>query len=135
MSGWTIALLVIGFDAVFVPLLIWGMVRGAWKPIEERYPRVQPEPDALRREFQSIRLDMLNLGLSVHLAVDSRFLHIEPAKIIRLFGAGAFSVPWEAISDVRIKGRYGRASLSKTTLTAPAWALELAKPADSSVGG
>ena len=130
MNGWTIALIVIGFDAVFVPLLIWGLVKGAWRPIEERYPREQAEPDALRREFQSIRLDMLNLGWSVHLTVDSRCLHIEPAKIIRVFGARAFSLPWEALRDVRIKGRYGRARFDSTALTAPSWALELARPAD-----
>ncbi len=130
MTGWMIAAVVIGFDAVFIPLLVFGLVQGCWVPLQDRYPEQQREPDAVRKTFQSIRIDLFNLGFCVHLAVDSQHLHIEPAWLLRKVRARTISVPWEAIAGYKQRGRYAKVKLGTTTLTAPAWAMGLAKPAE-----
>ncbi len=130
MNAWVIVAIVVGFEAVFIPLLVFGLVQGSWVPLQDKFPAEQREADAVRKQFQSIRIDMFNLGFCAHLAVDSQHMHIEPAWLLRKARAKTISVPWQAMAGYKQRGRYAKVKLGGTTLTAPAWAMELAKPTD-----
>lgn len=129
MNGWVLVAVVIGFDAIFVPLLVLGLVRSTWTPLERRFPEQDREPDAVSKRFQSIRLDLCNYGFCVHLSVDARHLHLAPVWILRKAGAHTMSIPWESMSGFKQRGRSAKVKLGLMTLTAPAWAVELASAA------
>jgi hypothetical protein len=87
---------------------------------------------AVRKEFQSIRVDMYNLGGCVHLTVDEACLHIEPAWVIRRVGGKSMSVPWEAIvleKPLSARASRGVARIGGSRVLLPAWVLRLATPA------
>lgn len=114
----------------FVLIEILGIMFGTfhllWRPMLKPYPWVEPTEDAVRRNFQSISIDMVNLGLSVHIIADENHLHLVPASFIRVFGASPASIPWSAL---RPHGRHGRAvKLGSHVIRGPRWCMELADP-------
>ena len=121
---------VIVADLLLTWLLIWGLLRGAWSPLMQRYPAQPVAADAITRNFQSFKFGMVNLGCAIHVSADEKALHLTPAKFIRWFGGETVSIPWDAIT-VRSRSRNGKwvtASLNGTTLMGPAWCLDLAEP-------
>lgn len=118
--------LVVAVDLVVVPLIIRAVVQGSWGDLEKKFPARPPAADAVRRQFQSVRIGMSNFGGCAHIAVDRDCLHLLPARFIRWFGAGPISVPWDRLEDPS-PARSGvvTARLGATKLTAPAWAVEL----------
>jgi hypothetical protein len=128
-----LALLVIGilvFDLLLTWLLLWAIMRAGWRPLTIRYPSIDPSPDAVRRNFQSFRLGVINLGFSIHVAADEHHLHLMPARILRWCGAGATSIPWSAIEPGKrtMGGKWMKVSIDGATLAGPAWCLALAEP-------
>jgi len=126
-----IILLIVAFDAfVLIPLVMWGVVKVGWSSMQRAYPSRTPSPDALRRNFQSFRFGIMNFGMSVHVAADEACLHLIPARLLRWFGAGVVSVPWESIRITkRHRGRrWVSASFGGRTVLGPAWCLDLAAP-------
>jgi len=113
-------------DLLLLPILIGVFVRGAFEPLANRFPAAEPEPDAVERRNQSFRINLVNLGWSVHVAVDSRFLHLTPASLFRRIGAKPTSIPWEELEIVRRRGRYVTAKVGSTKITGPEWCFELA---------
>lgn len=115
------------FDLLFVPLLVAAVVSTTWSPLADRYPGQPPEPDAVRRNFQSYKIGILNLGMMVHTAADERHLHLLPAALGRWMRMRPVSVPWEAIEPVRLRGKkYAEVRIGAESVTGPAWALGLA---------
>lgn len=126
-SAFWVILAVVGFDLLILPLIIYALVRGSWSPLVERYPAAPIGEDAVRRNFQSYKIGLLNLGLCVHTAVDEGFLHLRPAMFGRVIGMRDTSVPWEAVEPVRRRGkRYAEVKIAGETVMGPAWALGLA---------
>ncbi len=127
-------LIILGADLVVVPLLVWAMVNALWAPLAQRYPARPIAPDAVRRDFQSYKIGLLNLGGMLHTAVDDAHLHLLPAAFGRLCRMRPVSVPWEAIEPVRRRGkRHAEVKFGKETVVGPSWALGLAfgeAPAD-----
>lgn len=122
-----VVLLVVLVDVTVVPLIVMAVVNGTWSPLADRYP-AQPVPaDAIRRDFQSYKVGLMNLGMMVHTAVDEKHLHLLPARLGRWMRMRPVSVPWEAVEPVRLRGtKYAEVKIGKETVTGPAWALGLA---------
>ena len=111
------------------PLLIWGLMHFLWRPVHERFPGREPDGDAITKRFQSFRLGIMNLGFSIHVAVDENHLHLTPAGYLRVFGARPLSIPWESIA-IQKRSRSKRwitAKVDRWTVVGPAWCLELAE--------
>ena len=128
-----IIVLVIGFDLLIVPLILTMVIKGMWGPFAERYPAKPIAKGAVQRNFQSYKIDMLNLGFMLHTAVDEHYLHLLPAKFGRMLGMQPASVPWEAIEPVRLwRKKYAKVKIGKNKVLGPAWALGLAFEAEDS---
>ncbi|MHC4220071.1 MAG: hypothetical protein ACYSU7_16625 [Planctomycetota bacterium] len=120
---------IIVFSIVETLVILWAVVHFGWSPIHKKFPTRAPDAEAVTRSYQSFKVGILNLGFSVHVAVDEHFLHLTPAAYLRGFGAGTLSIPWEAIT-VEKRSRSGRwitIKIDKWTIMGPAWCLELAE--------
>lgn len=127
LSTFWLVVIILGADLVVVPLLVWAMVNAQWTPLVARYPARPISPDAVRRDFQSYRIGLLNLGGMLHTAVDDAHLHLLPAAFGRLCRMRPVSVPWEAIEPVRRRGnRHAEVKFGTETVVGPSWALGLA---------
>lgn len=135
MNWWPIIIALIVVFVVVEPIaILWAVMRFGWRPFAEDFPAQHVDEHAVRKRFQSFRLGLLNLGFSIHVAVDERHLHLEPAAWMRRLGARAVSIPWDSISVVKRSrtGAWMTARIGKHTLMGPTWCLELAEPAEPS---
>lgn len=108
-------------------LMIKAVVNSTWLKIAKAHPGVEPAPDAVRRNFQSFKMNLLNLGLCVHVSVDDAYLHLYPAAFIRWFGARPASVPWAAVEHLGpAMMRSHKAKIEGVMVWGPAWCLKLA---------
>lgn len=126
MSGTAIALIVAVFLAMDAIILVL-IVRSVSHTFDafDRYPPLEPGPEAIRRNFQSISVGLVNLGFCAHLAVDATHLHFVPAALGRLFRARAFSVPLEEVRIEKPGGRFGGvATIARETVRLPRWCME-----------
>ena len=131
MPAWGIAAIVIGvvvLDVVVVfGIVVPAIVRGSWGALAVRFPAVEAGPGAVRREFQSFKFGLLNLGWSVHVEVDDAYLHLRPALMARLMGCRAMSVPWEEVRATGARFLGNRSvMIGQTRVSGPAWCLDLA---------
>lgn len=128
MTWWMIVLIVLAVDAIIIPCLFYGVISGYWQPLEKRFPARDALPGAVRKEFQSIKLDLFNLGWCTHISVDEQHMHLDPVLLLRWFKAGRISLPWESLELERVGRSWGKAKLrGGITLWAPAWAMRLAQ--------
>lgn len=103
--------------------LIRYAITGFWNPLIAPWPPREVPREAIRRSFQSFRIDLVNMGFSINAAVDDEYLHLEPIAVWRLFGAESASIPFDQMvrSDrgrsVRIEGR---------VIRGPKWCFEKA---------
>ncbi len=131
--NWPLIIGILVFISVIEPfLLLWGVARLGWRPLQRDFPARSPAQDAVTRNFQSMRLGMLNLAFCIHVTVDDLYLHVTPVAPFRWFGAGTASIPWESIEIVKRSriGRWITARIGKRTLVGPKWCLKLAPPAE-----
>lgn len=132
VPSWVVVLIVVGF-VLMDGLIMWALFRGLanmWNELARAYPALEPGEGAVRREFQSFKVGIFNMGYSVHVVVDDTHLHLLPSWTLRKIGGKAASVPWD---DVRLKpaGKWFKglrsAKIGKVDLCGPAWALNLAE--------
>ncbi len=90
------------------------------------FPAQPMGKDPVRKRFQSVVLDWFSFGLSVHLAVDEQYLHMEPTRFARLFGGRAVSIPWDAFEAVNAGKWRTKAKIGMMKFEGPTWALALA---------
>jgi len=134
MPAWKIAVfvgLVIVVDLAVVSSVMAGMLGSTWWALQKRFPGTPPAPGAVRRNFQSLRMDFMNLGLGAHLAADESYLHLLPTAALRWFRCRPISVPWEEIRLEQSGRRWASARIGKLRLAGPAWALGLAAAGDA----
>ena len=74
-------------------------------------------------------MGLLNLGFCIHVAADESHLHLQPAAVLRIFGAQTASIPWASIGIAKRGRRWMSAKINNRTLYGPAWCLGLAEPA------
>lgn len=111
-------------------IVVWAIMRmvgQTMKRLGQGHPPAEPEPDAVRREFQSFKIGIVNLGYSIHVAVDPSYLHLYPSLTARWIGIKPMSIPWESVQwkrDTRLSGTHVR--INGTDVYGPAWAMKLA---------
>lgn len=110
-----------------VPLVAMAAFHMLWRPMLGGFPPQPAALDAARRRYQSFSIGVVNMGFSIHVAVDDDFLHLEPLWIWQVLGACPVSIPWSAItpapqSAVVLFGRAVR--VNGHTLVGPKWCLE-----------
>jgi len=108
--------------------IVRALVRTNWndplKPFQPREPAAEDAPVDARR-YQSFGVGLLNLGWSVHVAADRRYLHLTPAWPGKVLGLRAASVPWAEIGrgapgGLRV-GSFAGLKIGSTVFAAPAW--------------
>jgi hypothetical protein len=119
------------FDSMVVCAVLSVVIKNGWGDLAAKFPGVEPRPDAVRKEFQSIGIDLSSFGGCVHVAADRDYLHLLPAKFLRWFGAKAMSIPWGEIQVEPAKKRKSsmKVKVGSTKIVGPTWALSLANPA------
>jgi hypothetical protein len=133
MPTWVIVLIIgiqLSIDAVIVRALL-GSASHSFNAISDRYPARERLPDAVFRRFQSVRIGAIGIGGCVHIAIDERFIHVDPAWLMRVAGMRPASVPWESIQVVKTTKRWAKVSIGTTTITGPTWCFGLAPGADA----
>lgn len=119
--------------AIFVcmdAIIIWAIMRTIGQTMRRLgvgHPPVEPEPGAVRREFQSFKIGILSLGYSIHVTVDAAHLHLDPSLTARWIGIKPMSIPWEHVQwkrATRFSGTLVR--IRGTDVHGPTWALKLA---------
>ncbi|MEL7472638.1 MAG: hypothetical protein AAGK04_04910 [Planctomycetota bacterium] len=129
------------FAIAWAVFCVWGsfalarmLARSAWNAPLEPYPPIEPNPadgPADDRRFQSMRAGFVNLGWSVHVIADRRYLHLRTSRIGRLLALRDASVPWD---ELRFAGptflNVGPARSMKVgaiSIAVPAWIAEHAE--------
>jgi hypothetical protein len=123
---WAIVTCVIAAVLMMDSMVFYALLRAGWSELTQDLPSVAPEPGAVRREFQTFKAGMYNLGWSVHVAVDESHLHLYPAAIIRWAGGKPASIPWERIQIVTPAAKATKVKIGKATVIGPTWCLEMA---------
>lgn len=113
-------------------LIVWAIMRTAaatFADIAKDNPAVEPEPGAIRKDFQSFKIGLINLGYSIHVAVDASHLHLLPSLTARWIGMKPLSIPWERIKVQRIAKLTGaKVKIGRHIICGPKWCFELAAP-------
>lgn len=130
MPPWVIATILITLFVVIDTIVVWAILRSCGlmlRQLGEGHPAVEPEPGAVRKEFQSFKIGMMNMGYSIHVTVDASYLHLDPSLTARWVGMPRMSIPWSEVRLVR-RGRYGgtQVKIGRQTVYGPRWCLELA---------
>ncbi len=129
MSPLAVMALVLGFvalDVVVVGAVISAVARQVADALEP-YPLMPASEPSVKRTFQGLSFGLMNLGGSFELEVDEVFLHVRPLKLGRILRIPAASIPWPALSCIRL-GRFGaKARLGRTTVGLPAWTIREAR--------
>ena len=116
-----------GYGLFNVVLIGWVMataMRWLWNPVMAPFPPVDPAEDAVRRACQSFSVGLMNLSLSMHVAVDLDYLHLNPASYLRACGARGASIPWDACEpSAPSLGGLHTVRLNANTITGPSWCL------------
>ncbi|KAA0217210.1 MAG: hypothetical protein DYG94_01780 [Leptolyngbya sp. PLA3] len=131
MPGWLIGLLVVGgivLEFGVIVLVLRGLMRSSLGRLSDQFPFTEPEAGAVRRNFQSFSIGLVNAGYSIHVAVDDHSLHLMPAAILRWCGVRACSVPWSEVRVLKRVGSYRKARIGGVNLYGPGWCLDLASP-------
>jgi len=128
---WLVAGIIV-FDLAFTYFLIWAIMRNAWKPLMVKYPAQEHGEDAVTRNFQSFKFGLISMVCCIHVTVDENCLHLNPARLVRYFGAGPISIPWDSLQDFKRKpgSRWAEIRMDRTRVMGPAWCLELAEPSE-----
>ncbi len=95
-----IGLLVFAFilaDVLVIGAILSIVFRRIWQPWVEKYPPQAVTEPSHTRKFQSFAVGQMNLGGCVHVTLDDRFLHLQPARPLHGLGLKPISIPWEAI--------------------------------------
>jgi hypothetical protein len=121
-------LALVACETLLISLVLKATIGRTFSTLAEKYPPVEPGSDAVERKFQSFKFGAINAGLSVHVAVDSDYLHLRPARVLWWVGAREISVPWDVIDLGAKRGYSRRATIGSLKMIGPAWALDLAEP-------
>jgi hypothetical protein len=125
-------LVVVGIFLLVDSLVVWGIrqwVKITFAELAKAYPPVAVGAGAVTKRYQSIAVDSLNFGGCFVVSADEFGVHFAPMWLARVFGARAFSVPFEAM-ELKPKGliKWGstrKVKVGRYEITGPGWALEL----------
>lgn len=113
-------------DFIVVGALLHASVQALFEPLSKKFPPKEMKEGVIEKSFQSLKVGIMNYGLSVHLGVDDEHVHVVPALIFRWCGAKPSSVPISEVSTHKqleglrdsklVEGNVGGIQMS-----APAW--------------
>ncbi|MBX3374190.1 MAG: hypothetical protein KF817_10165 [Phycisphaeraceae bacterium] len=109
---------------VFIVAVAGLAFRMLWQPMLAPFPARPPAPDAVHRRFQSFSVGIVNMGFSIHVAVDEAFLHLRPVAPWRWLGARDASIPWTAMTPVGRAARVARLP-GGHQIVGPRWCMRL----------
>ncbi|MBX3318063.1 MAG: hypothetical protein KF902_14500 [Phycisphaeraceae bacterium] len=129
MPPWVIATILVTLFVVVDTIVVWAILRACGEMLKQLgagHPAVEPEAGAVRKEFQSFKIGLMNMGYSIHVTVDASYLHLDPSLTARWIGMPRMSIPWSEVRLVR-RGRFGtQVKIGRQTVYGPRWCLELA---------
>jgi hypothetical protein len=107
---------------------VFQMSAQIWNALGKGCVQVEPKPGAVRKDFQSMKIGMFSFGGCLHIAVDEHYLHLYPAKVVRMSGGRSFSIPWDLVhADAsRPERRIWSARINGQKVLAPGWAMKIA---------
>ncbi len=121
-----IVLMFLAMDAIIVSSLMRA-ARDALRDLARGRAPVEPGPGAVRKEFQSFKIGIINLGYSIHVAVDASYLHLYPSLTARWIGMAPMSIPWEEIRVKRVTRLSGVSTMiGKHSVSGPKWCMAMA---------
>lgn len=131
MQFWHIMLLV-GFmlmmDMIVVGAILNVAVQTLFEPLSKRFPPQEMMADVVEKPFQTVKVGIMNFGMSVHFGVDDKHVHVVPAKLLRWCGGKPSSVPLSEVSvdasagvDRCRAGKLVDGVIAGIALQAPAW--------------
>ena len=127
-TAWIVIAAVVILDLLIVPLIVRAAIRGGWKKIHDTHPGVDIAPGTVRKDFQSFKIGMMNLGMSIHVACDDTHLHMLPCLFLRLCTAKPISVPWDAI-EIKKRGKWStHTKIAGADVWGPNWCFDLVDP-------
>ncbi len=128
---------VILFDLILVwTFLSWGF-RRHWNLLAKDFPSIDVVEPSVTKDFQTFRINSMNLGGCVHVTLDDVHLHLNPASMLRWMGMTRVSIPWERIERIeriepndansifRLSPKLRRVRIGSNNVTGPAWCFEL----------
>ncbi len=125
MQPWVVVLLIAGImlpiEIAVVYMLLRGPVNDVFNRLHVKFPPQPIGAHAVRRNFQSAKKDIVNLGFCVHFAVDDRYVHVMPAAVLRWVVAKPSSVPVELVSAKQSDMSYAEIVFDDVTLVGPTW--------------
>lgn len=129
--NWHPLLIIIPIFLILDGVIVWVVfsgLRGQWRSLSARFPARATQGVSVRREFQSVKFGLYNLGCCVHLTADEACLHIEPGGFIRFVtaGGGTLSIPWEACEVISRGRRVSEVRIARERVMLPTWACDLA---------
>lgn len=123
----------VGVFLFFDFIVVTTLIRSCIAPIRElakQFPAQSPAAGAVRREFQSFTLGIVNVGWGIHVGVDEQFLHLSPAWIGRLLGIPPVRIPWVKIHLIKRGRRMTKVLIKgdreRMEIKGPTWCMELA---------
>jgi hypothetical protein len=130
MNWWQIVLLVaalLAMDVVVVSAIMVGFTQSFFSRLAKRFPAVAPGEGAIRKEFQSVRVNSANFSRCVHITIDDERIHFEPARMLRWYGGVTVSVPWseiEAMPQTLGARRWMKCKIAGISATIPTWCVD-----------
>lgn len=126
MPPWAIIAGVVALITLMDVVVVYALVSAGWAELVQDFAAAEPQPGAVRRDFQTVKAGMYNFGWSVHIAVDERHLHFYPSAVVRWCGGKPASIPWERIQLVEPGKRLTKVRIGKNTVVGPTWCLQMA---------
>lgn len=105
MQAWVLVAMIGGIILFDLLVVVPAVLRLGWSSLSSKYSPASVRDDAVRRNFQTIRIGAFNFGGSVHLAADEDHLHILPTWLLRVCGCKPASLPWADLVVTRDRGR------------------------------
>ena len=95
--------------------------RWLWNRMTSPFPPQEMHHTVEHRHFQSFSWGYVNMGLSIHAAVDDTYLHMEPLLLWRVRGANSASIPFSSMTPAE-RGRGVR--INGMTMMGPKWCFQ-----------
>jgi len=130
MAIWIVIIFCL-LETVVLTTVIGSVVTTFWAPLAKQFPGKAFEPDAFRRNFQSISLGAISFGGCVHIVADDNFLHLIPSRFLSIFGCTSVSIPWEKIGKPSKQPYFSKRWANITVdhhskiLTIPRWCMDI----------
>ncbi len=121
MEAWQFFLLVFGFAFVMITVVTAYLARGVLGGLAKQFPAQAWGAGAEVRERQSLSVGPANMSRGVTVALDAKYVHVAPGRVLKVFGGAPFSVPRAEIEVVKVSGKWATVRTGGKTIFGPTW--------------